>query len=299
MSRLSEKLADAWRLALHHALRMTPVSFASLVGVILVQCVVRTSRRHVISAARKNLKFHRPDATDAQINRSVNVFLNNIGRVMAEFSVLDKILAKGRVRLNMADSAHALAGKAPVIGLCLHTGNWEIFGPALRQAGWPFSSFYAPPENGAERRIAEAVRRKMGFELLTPDLRGVRRSIELLRQNATVAIFVDEARAGCTLAPLFGRPPHAQGNLAIAARLARSTGAQFVIFHCERIEACRFQLHISAPFALSETNEGLLSDVAFLNDQIEPVVFRNLDSWYFLDDELAPIVPAPSRAART
>ncbi len=299
MSRLSEKLADAWRLSVHHALRMTPVTFASLLGVILVQCVVRTSRRHVISAARKNLKFHRPDATDAQISRSVNVFLNNIGRVMAEFSALDKIFAQGRVRLNMAKSAQALAGKAPIISLVLHTGNWEIFGPALRHAGLAVSSFYAPPANGAERRVAEAIRRKMGFELLTPDRRGVRRSIELLRQNATVAIFVDEARAGCTLAPLFGRPPHAQGNLAIAARLARSTGALFVIGHCERIEACRFELHVSAPFALPQTNEGLLSDVAFLNEQIEPVVFRNLDSWYFLDDELAPIVPSPNRAART
>ncbi len=299
MRRLSEKFADAWRLAIHHSLRMAPVTFASHLGVILVQCVVRTTRRHVLAAARKNLKFHRPDATEAQISRSISVFLNNIGRVMAEFSVLDQIFAEGRVHLNMDDSALALAGKAPVIGLVLHTGNWEIFGPALQQAGLPVSTFYAPPANGAERRIAETVRREMGFELLAPDLRGIRRSIELLRQNATVAIFVDEAKDGCTLAPLFGRPAHAQGNLAIAARLARSTGAQFVIAHCERFEACRFKLNVSAPFALRETNEGILSDVAFLNNQIEPIVLRNLDSWYFLDDELAPIAPKPGRAART
>lgn len=298
MSHLSEKLADAWRLAIHHALRLAPVTFASQLGVILVQCVVRTSRRHVLSSARKNLKFHRPDATDAQINRSINVFLNNIGRVMAEFSVMDRIFADGRVQVNIADSAQALAGKAPIIGLVLHTGNWEMFGPALRHVGLPVSSFYAPPTNGAERLIAETIRREMGFELLSPDLRGIRRSIELLRQNATVAIFVDEAKNGCTLAPLFGRPPHTQGNLAIAARLARRTGAQFVIGHCERIEACRFQLYVSTPFAFPVTNEGILSDVAFLNDQIEPIVLRNLESWYFLDDELAPIAPTLSKAMR-
>lgn len=292
MTRFIERLSDFWRLAVHSSLRLAPVETASAAGSLLAHAVVRTSRRRVLAAARANLRLHRPDAGDAEIAKSVNAFLDNIGRVMAEFSVIDRIAADGRITLMAPDSARALVGRQPVVCLMLHTGNWEMFGPALQQGGVPASTFYEPPANAAERRIAENIRRRMGFELLTPDRRGVRRAIERLGENATVAIFVDEARSGKTLAPLFGRPPHARGNLSIAARLARRANAQIVIGHCERFDRCRFHLHVSEPFKLPEPDHGVLEDVAFLNARIEPVIVAHLDQWYFLDDSIAPIEDA-------
>lgn len=299
MTRLGARLSDVWRLVAHRSLRLAPVETASAAGALLAHIVVRTSRRRVLAAARANLRLHRPGASDAEIARSVSAFLDNIGRVMAEFSVIDRIAADGRIALMAPEAARALVGRRPLVCLMLHTGNWEMFGPALRQAGMQASTFYEPPASAAERWIAERVRRRMGLDLLTPDRRGVRRALELLGKNATVAIFVDEARSGRTLAPLFGRPPHARGNLSIAARLARRANAQVVIGHCERLERCRFHLHVSEPFALPEPGHGVLSDVAFLNDRIEPVIIAHLDQWYFLDDSIAPIEDAREEARKS
>ena len=76
---------------------------------------------------------------------------------------------------------------------------------------------------------------------------------------------------------------------AIAARLARSTGARLVIAYCERRPNCRFTLHVTEPFTLPDPGGGLLVDVRFLNDRIEPIIMAHLDQWYFLDDRIEEI----------
>jgi Kdo2-lipid IVA lauroyltransferase/acyltransferase len=127
------------------------------------------------------------------------------------------------------------------------------------------------------------------MRLLTPDRHGVHDALTLLRANGTVAIFPDEARRGKTMAPLFGRPPHDRGNLAIVAKLARRTGSQIIVTYSRRIEGARFQLRFEAPVSLPASSKGLLDDIAFLNAQIEPVILRNLDQWYYLDDSIEEI----------
>ena len=41
---------------------------------------------------------------------------------------------------------------------------------------------------------------------------------------------------------------------------------------------------MTEPFTLPDPGGGLLVDVRFLNDRIEPIIMAHLDQWYFLDD---------------
>ncbi|GAU82918.1 lipid A biosynthesis lauroyl acyltransferase [Bosea sp. BIWAKO-01] len=159
----------------------------------------------------------------------------------------------------------------------------------MRSLGIPVASFYEPPEDIVQREIAETVRRQFDTKLLSPDRRGIRDSLAILKQNGVVAIFADEARGGRTMAPLFGRPPHGEGNLAIAARLARHTGAQLVVIHCERLPGVRFRLHFGEPFILPAGEHNLFDDVSLLNAAIEPIILKHLNRWYYLDDSIAPL----------
>ncbi|MCA4922414.1 MAG: hypothetical protein ING86_06360, partial [Methylobacterium sp.] len=99
------------------------------------------------------------------------------------------------------------------------------------------------------------------------------------------------------MGPLFGRAPHLRGNLAIATRLARHTGARFAMCHSERRGKGHFDLFFGEPFALPEIagRPDHLADVAFLNGHVEPIVKRNLPRWYFLDDSLEPIADEPTQ----
>lgn len=276
---------------LHALMRRLPSERASALGSFVVRHSVRFTRPDIIPNARANLRRHKPQASAAEIEAMVGEFLDGVGRVMAEYAVMDRFIAEGRFEVSGMEGLQAIAGREPIIAFGLHTGNWETFGPLFQHAGIPLASFYAPPEDTFERWVAESTRATFGVKLLSPDVPGTREGLRLLKQNRVVMIFPDEARTGQLMAPLFGRPPHAAGNLAIAARLARHTGARFILCHSKRIAPCRFHLEISAPFALPkvEGKADVLADVAFLNAQIEPIVAQAIPRWYFLDDSLSPI----------
>ena len=289
MSALPPKLLDLYYLAMHHALRHAPVEAASALGGLLVRTNVRLNRPEIITGARRNLARHRPHMSAQDIDRALWRFADNVGRHMGECSALDRMIPQDRIEIMGHEHLRALRGRRPALALQLHTGNWEMFGPALTHHGIPPAAFYEPPESPAQRRIIEEVRRRAGFTLLPPDTGGLRKAIALLKDNQLVSIGCDEARAGQLMAPLFGRRPHDKGNLAIAAKLARRTGALIVTGHCVRLERCRFRLHICEPFALPDPGGGLLEDVRFLNERIEPIILSHLDQWYFLDDEIEEI----------
>ena len=289
MTALLQKLLDAYHLGMHRLLRHAPVAMASAIGGMLVRANVRLNRPEIIAGAAHNLRRHRPDLSGAEIDAMTWSFLDNVGRHMAECSLINGIVDEGRVHIIGHEPSQALLGKAPLLSIHLHTGNWEVFGPALVRNNLPVATFYEPPASEVQTRIIESVRKEAGFELLTPDGRGLRAALARLRSNRLVSIACDEARNGRLMAPLFGRPPHDKGNLAIAARLARATGAHIVIAHCERLEGCRFTLHVTEPFQLPAPAEGLLEDVRFLNEKIEPIILAHLDQWYFLDDRIEEI----------
>ena len=289
MSSLFQKLLDQYYLAMHNALRHAPVEAASAFAGLLVRINVRIKRPEIIVGARNNLARHRPDMSARDINRAIWLFADNVGRHMGECSLLERIVDQGRVEIIGLAPSQKLLGQAPLLSIYLHTGNWEIFGPALVRHGIPVATFYEPPTSMMQTRIIESVRLRAGFELLTPDARGLRAALARLRANGVVSIACDEARAGRLMAPLFGRRAHDKGNLATAARLVRRTGAHVIIAHCERLANCRFRLYLSEPFTLPDPGGGLLEDVRFLNERIEPIILSHLDQWYFLDDQIEEI----------
>ncbi len=284
MSALLQRLIGLYQLGLHRALRHAPVEAASALGGMLVRANVRFNRPEIIVGARRNLIRHRPDLNPSEIDAMIWRFLDNVGRHMGECSLIKRVVDQGRVEMTGHGPSQKLSGQVPLLSIHLHTGNWEMFGPALVRHGLPVATFYEPPTSAVQRSIIEEVRSRAGFALLTPDRRGLRAAISRLKGNGLVSIACDEARGGTLMAPLFGRQPHDKGNLAIAARLARSTGARLVIAYCERRPNCRFTLHVTEPFTLPDPGGGLLEDVRFLNDRIEPIIMAHLDQWYFLDD---------------
>lgn len=287
-------LRDTWYAVLFYLLSKTPVDFTSAIGSRLVRWNVRLNRREIIDQAKQNLSILCPTINSSKIDQCIDLFLDNIGRFMAEFAILDKIARENRITISGVEDLRDLVGKKPVIAAMLHTGNWETFSPAMMREGIPVASFYEPPQSPIERRIVKEVREKMGVRLLEPTIRGIRKAISILTDKGIVALFVDEARNGKSMAPLFGRPPHTFGNLAVATRLARRTRSMIVVAHAERTSSCHFHLQISKPFALPLDFGSVEDDVAFLNLHIEPLILKNLHQWYYLDDSILPDTPSNS-----
>lgn len=274
---------------LHRAMRHLPIQLVSDIGARLAWLKIRFIDPKVARNARDNIRQHFPDMASAEVERLVWRFVDNVGRLMAEFSIVHRFAASGRLEFVGEEAARGQVGKVPTIALCLHLGNWEALASAMQMIGVPIASISEVPENAAHRDIADATRSGFDVKVLPPDRNGALKALSILKRNGVLALFPDEKRGNTMMAPLFGRPPHAKGNLALAAKLARRTGAQLVVVYCERLEGVRFRLHFEGPFHMGDGGSDVLADVAFLNSRIEPVILRHLDQWYYLDDSIGPI----------
>lgn len=274
---------------LHHALRRLPISFVSDLGACLAWLKIRFIDPKVASKARENIRRHYPAMPEAEVEKLTWRFVDNVGRLMAEFSIVHRLASSGRIEFVGVEAPRANVGKVPTIALCLHLGNWEVLASAMQMIGVPIASISEVPDNAAHRDIADATRGSFDVNVLPPDRNGVLSALSILKGNGVVAVFPDEKRGDTMMAPLFGRPPHIKGNLALVAKLARRTGAQIVIVHCERLEGVRFRLHFEEPFHMTPDSDSIFADVARLNSLIEPIILRQLDQWYYLDDSIGPI----------
>jgi KDO2-lipid IV(A) lauroyltransferase len=141
-----------------------------------------------------------------------------------------------------------------------------------------------PGSGRAAFRPVDPVQQRAALRFLTQDHGGIRAAYREVKEGGLLSIFVDEAREGKLMAPLFGRPPHGEGNLAIAAKLARRSGCSIVLAYVTRLPQQRFRVTISDVIEMPKESKGLLEDVAFLNSVIEPVILEHLEQWFWLDD---------------
>jgi KDO2-lipid IV(A) lauroyltransferase len=272
---LRNRLLNAWEILLYQVFRRLPIDLAPRLSARSTVAAIRRDRPRVVERARANLRRHRPDASEAEIEASVAAFLDNIGRIVGETACVGRFMAAGRIDLPNAERTKAIRARGGLLALCLHTGNWDLMLEGVRALGMSVANaMYVSWESPAQTWIINDMRHRGG----------VRAAYEELKTGGLLAVFVDEARDGRLMAPLFGRPPHTEGNLAIAAKLARRTGCSIVLCNVTRLPEGRFRVNISDAIALPESPSGVLDDVAFLNAIIEPVVLDHLDQWFWLDD---------------
>lgn len=280
-------IRDLRDIAFHHLFRVLPVDLSSAIGGGLYRLLGPRVSPGVATRAEAHLRRIDPTLTERELRSSVLSHFESMGRVMAEFAVLHRLMRKGRLTHEGSDIILKARAEGPVILIGCHTGNWEVLSPFLHALGVHWSFLYDPPRNQIRHAIARRVRGRFGCELVTPDLAGTRTLVNRLRAGGMVSIFCDEAYEGRVMAPFFDRPPHIDGNLAIVARLARSTGARIVLIHYDRIRRCRFHVRVEGPLPLpSQSNPGaaLIDDVRALDRAIEPIIRAHLGDWYFLDN---------------
>ncbi len=283
---LSQRLLDAWKRAAFHVLRHMPLDMVSALGGAIVRWSVPRHRPGVVAGARRNLQRLSPETGAADIESTVASFIDNVGRTMAEFALLHRIAAAGRITQADENFDAVRSHDAPVIGLCLHTGNWEVGAALIPRTGVRLASISVEPESSAERAIAADVRARLGCTVFPADLSGLRRAMAWLETGTgprLLIIFGDEARRTQLMAPLFGRAAHTKGNLALVAQMARRYACPIVIMYGDRTEGCRFVVHVSPPVWLPD-GQDTLEDVRLLNAMIEPIIRARLGQWYFLDN---------------
>jgi KDO2-lipid IV(A) lauroyltransferase len=287
---LRDPLLGGLDFALHYGCRLLPTEWCSAIG----GGLGILNGRHRYHAVRKRaqclyLTLGGDGVTPRDAERAVMRLFDNVGRVMLEFSALDRLWAERRI--TVAGGEHLLAARAadkPVIVMGLHLGNWETIGPAIVGLGLGgFKFIYQPPRSRFEHKLAVAARERYGAIMLRPGVAAARVARRLLvDERGVLLLYADDERKGRICAPLFGRPIPQRANLLNIIRLALASGAAVIPAYAERLAGARFQVTFLAPVELlpegDDPKARLIENVHRLDRIITPLVLARLDQWYML-----------------
>ncbi|MBP1850700.1 lysophospholipid acyltransferase family protein [Rhizobium halophytocola] len=287
---IQDNFWNGMHLAGHYSMKLLPMDAATAFGARLGLFAIPRFHTSAEKRARATIAKLRPDLDAAAQDALFKENCRTQGRLMIEFSHINRLVHHPE-RIEIRDLHHIgdSAAAGPVIIVGMHLGNWEIGPTVLTHIGLRPYANYTPPPGRAKAWISERVRRKGGLNFLPPGLQGIRPAVNLLKQGGVISMFCDEGVNGKIRGPLFGRKPHLEGNLALAVRLARMTGATICPWYNLRQDGFRFVAQMLPPITLPpEDKPGarLMEDILLLNGVIEPVVRAHLDQWFFLDNAL-------------
>ena len=287
---IEDNIWNALNLIGHFGIKLLPMDSCSRLGAIFGPYVVPRFHPVAERRARETIAKLRPDLSPDEQDALFWENCRSQGRLVSEFSAVGRLRRRQeRIEAHHLEWVAEAAKAGPVIFVGMHLGNWEIGPIILSRIGLrPYIS-YTPPHGRAKAWIATRVRRANGLHFLPPGLDGIRPMVKVLKQGGVVSMFCDEGFNGRIRGPLFGRPPNLEGNLALAVRLARMTGATICPWYNIRKDGFRFVATGLPPLRLPpEDKPGarLEADILLLNSLIEPVIREHLDQWYFLDNEI-------------
>ena len=275
---------------MHYGMRLLPLDVCSAVGAIGGK-TAPARYQESDERARRVFRKLRPEAADAAwLDAAMIRLWCNIGRTMAEYSILERLWDAGRVETQgLEHVAAARESGRPTIVFGLHLGNWELIGPALVRSGFPTSSVYLETDNPYEIRIALKVRKHYGMGLIQPNSQTTRKALRLLQNNQEIfGIYNDEFVRNRVQAPAFGRKIQPTGNIAYTARLAMMTNAMVIPSYCIRLgESARFRVKFLPPMDMVDTgnkNSDVLESIRKIDEVIDPIIKAHLDQWYYVLD---------------
>lgn len=244
-----------------------------------------------------NLQVLAPQGCDtpARHRAALLNWWRNIGRTIAEFSMINALWPEGRILIEGEENlAEARAQGGPLIFVSMHLSTWEaVFAAAQQGIAAPNIGPYQPEPSRFTNRIVYDSRKRRNHYIFPPGQRTAFRLQRLLAGGgaASMTIFIDEVRDFQVHLPLFGRTPPDKGNAVIAVKLANSTGGTLLPVYLKRTRGARFKLVILPPLAKvngADSPYPVASTIMKLNDIFEPLVTENIEHWYMLNELRLP-----------
>jgi len=264
--------------------RLFPIDSVSNFGARVFRAFGPLTSAHRV--AERNLRIAFPDADESEIRRLLDAQWTELGRWIAEFTILDRIVADtGRLEVEGAERLQAIAaGEGPVVFISGHFSNFELMAAAIVRAGVTCQVTYRAMNNPY---VDERVRRnrfRYGVRLFAPKgLDGARELMRGLDRGESVALMNDQKFNGGVAAPLFGVTAHtAPGPSTFALRF----GIPLQPMSVQRTgPGARFKVLVHDQIRLEDTgdrNADIEAGVRRINSFIEDRVRARPTEWFWV-----------------
>jgi len=236
--------------------------------------------------AERNLRIAFPEADSAEINSLLQAQWVELGRSLAEFLVLDRIVAdSGRVQVEGEALLGAIAaGGRPMVFISGHFSNFEVMAAAIVRAGVRCQVTYRAMNNPYVDERVRKNRFRYGVRLFAPKgLEGARELIRALERGESVALMNDQKFNGGVAAPLFGHTAYtAPGPSTFALRF----GIPIQPMSVQRVgPGARFKVIVHDQIHLDDTGDrqaDIEAGVRKINAFIEDRVRARPTEWFWV-----------------
>jgi KDO2-lipid IV(A) lauroyltransferase len=240
----------------------------------------------VTRRAQRNMKYAFPDMSEAERTKHIAAMWDNLGRTFAEYAHLDKFWAlKPGARIEIVDIEYAERAIAKGKGglfVSGHCGNWETMARCIADRGLKGTLVYRPPNNpwvdawiSKQRRIGLPTIAAKGAD-------GARAIVRTLKDNAFLAMLIDQKMNEGLSVPLFGRPAMTATG---APNLSLRHGSPIVPAWCERLPNQHFRLTVYPELPMPNTgdrNKDVYELALALNQFLEARIRENPANWLWL-----------------
>jgi Kdo2-lipid IVA lauroyltransferase/acyltransferase len=240
----------------------------------------------VTRRARRNMKNALPELSDAEREKHIVAMWDNLGRTFAEYPHLDKFWSQREgARIEIVGMEHAEAAIAKGRGglfVSGHCGNWELMARCIRDKGLKGTLVYRPPNNPwvdawitRQRQIGLPTTAAKGAD-------GARAIVRTLKDNAFLAMLVDQKMNEGISVPLFGRPAMTPTG---APTLSVRHNAPIVGAWCERLPNQHFRITAYPEIPMPKTGDrdkDVYELALALNQFLEARIRENPANWLWL-----------------
>jgi KDO2-lipid IV(A) lauroyltransferase len=230
--------------------RLFPVDAASAFGGWLFKTLGPLTGAH--RTARRNLRLAFPEWDEAARRRLALAQWENVGRVLIEFFLMDKIMVDpSRVEVVGRERIEAIvASGRPAVFISGHFANWEVMVGVGRRVGLEGVFLYRGSNNPLiDARMRES-RLRYGLNLFAPKgARGGREALAALSRGHNLGLLCDQKYDEGPLVPFFG---HGVRTQPAPVRFAMRFGAHLQPAWVERLRGARFRVVFAEPIAVPE-----------------------------------------------
>lgn len=264
--------------------RLFPIDSVSDSGAWLFRKLGPLTSAHRVAA--RNIEIAFPHLTDAETKQLLRAQWIELGRSLAEFIILDRVVAdKSRVQIEGEDRLAAIAaGAGPVVFISGHFSCFEVMPAAIVRAGVPCQITYRAMNNPYVDASVRRQRFRYGVRLFAPKgLEGARELMRGLQRGESVALMNDQKFNGGVAAPFFGVTCHtAPGPSTFALRF----GLPIQPMSVQRVgPGARFKVIVHEPIHLEDTGDreaDIAAGVRRINAFMEERVRERPTEWFWV-----------------
>lgn len=244
------------------------------------------AKRLWIDRLRNNLEHLCGIENAEEREKRLIAFISRIGRIYAEYMVLQKIVRKKKLDIIGQDILDGI-DKQVIVASC-HLSNWELVGHIGAYLQRPGFDLYLTLENPVREQLALEARSRwpIPHQHIPASVHCLRPITKALNEGSNFLIFIDEMRDDYVSAPSLGREIEYSGNRWFAARLAVKHGLDILPAYILPKGKGSYQAVVEP---LIQPDKLLGSDdekAKAIADQLDGIMNRcvseHLEHWYWL-----------------